>query len=236
MSTNNKFFLASFQKSGNTWVSFLIANIYNQLEEKYEEINFHNIHNINPEYKKEIKIDSYFKGLPLILTTHSLYSDDFKNIILLIRDPRDVLYSYYHYLKGERQIKISFQELIKHEKYGIRAIIAHNNSFIKSDSNILLITYESLHEDIIKVVKKIIEFIGIKVKDNIIINAINRSSFKSMRNIEMKKGRKFGNPKFLFTREGKIGSGKYELQNYEELNHYITDEIKKMPLLYSIYN
>ncbi len=235
MKNNKKVFLASFQKSGNTWLSFLIANIYNLIEKKYPEVNFHNIHDINPEYKKGIRYKRVFPDFPLIQTTHETYKEVFENVILLLRDPRDLLLSYYFYLEGERNLDLTLSEVVKHEKYGVRAITSHISSFIKSDANILLITYESLHKEIFRIIVKIVEFIGIGVKDSILAESVKRSSFRSMRKTEIEKGRKFGNPSFIFTREGKTGKGKKRFHHSEELSEYIRSEVKKVPLLYFLY-
>jgi hypothetical protein len=80
-----------------------------------------------------------------------------------------------------------------------------------------------------------IEFLGIDIQESCIKNAVKKASFKSMRHIEIKKGRKFGNPNFLFTRKGKIGEGQKYFQKHKELNEYILEETKKSPLLYFLY-
>ena len=50
---DSEFFLSSFPRSGNTWVRFLIANVYNNIKKRYDEIDFFNIHEIVPEYGME---------------------------------------------------------------------------------------------------------------------------------------------------------------------------------------
>lgn len=231
----DKVFLASFQKSGNTWVSFIIANIYNQLAGEFEEIDFYNIHDINPEFRDGEENEPLFKDLPQILTTHSPFRESFENVILVIRNPWDVLYSYYFYLNGERRKKISLPEIIKHEKYGIRAIVDHNQSFIRNYKNLLVITYENMKSDPVKEVKKIVDFLELEVDTGMIKTALKRASFSSMRKIEVKKGRKYGTPGFLFTRSGKTGEGKKAIKENKEWNDYILNGIKESPLLYLLY-
>jgi hypothetical protein len=216
-------------------VSFIIANIYNRLAGELAEIDFFNIHDINPEYQEDEEKTPLFKELPGIFTTHSHFRENFENVILLVRNPWDVLYSYYHYLRGERQKKLSLPEVVQHEKYGIRAIAAHNRSFTKNHKNILIITYEKMHAEPVKEVKKIVDFLDIEVDADTIKTALKRANFKSMRKIEVKKGRKFGTSGFLFTRRGKTGDGKRAFSEHQELNDYILNEIKKSPLLYLLY-
>jgi estrone sulfotransferase len=232
------FYLTSFPKSGNTWVNFTIANMYNQLTGRLPEIDFHNIHDINPEIRpndRECK-EPLFKELPWIFMTHSPYKADFENAILVIRNPWDVLYSYCHYLNGERRRNLSLPEVIKHEQHGIRPLVEHNESFIRNCGNLLIVTYENMHTNPIKEAGKIAEFLDLDIDDLIIKTAVKKASFKSMRKVEVKKGRKYGTPGFLFTRKGKTGEGKQEIKKYKELDDYILKEIKKSPLLFLLYS
>jgi hypothetical protein len=172
------FYLASFPKSGNTWVNFTIANIFNQLTGRFEEIDFHNIHDINPEirvgHEEEDRKEPLFKELPQVFTTHSQFKAAFENVILVLRSPWDVMYSYFHYLRGERQKNYSIQELTSHEKYGIQALVAHNQSFLRNGKNLVIITYENMHADPLKEARKIVDFLGLSVADGIIKAAINK--------------------------------------------------------------
>ena len=56
-----------------------------------------------------------------------------------------------------------------------------------------------------------------------IITAINKSSFKSLREIELSKGRKYGNKDFLFMRQGKVGEGltKIDLEDRKYIDKII---------------
>lgn len=228
-------YLASFQKSGNTWVSFILANIYNLMENKFREIDFFNIHRINPEYKENQEPAYEFKGFPLIQTTHAHFKETFDNVILLIRNPWDTLFSYFHYLRGERLMTVSIEDVIKDKKRGIEGIVSHNLSFLRNHKRMIIITYENLSNHPIRETRKMIEFLGINIQESCIKNAVKKASFKSMRYIEINKGRKFGNPNFIFTRKGKIGEGQKYFQKHKDLNEYILEEIKKSPLLYLHY-
>ena len=239
MKAENKkiFYLASFQKSGNTWVNFTIANMYNQLTGRFPEIDFFNIHEISPEVRPNDNEDKepLFKDLPWIFMTHSPYKTDFANVILVLRNPWDVLYSYYHFLKGERLKDFSLPEVITHPQHGIGALVEHNESFLRNCGNLLIITYENMHANPIKAARKIARFLDLDIADRLIKDAVKKASFKSMRKIEVQKGRKYGTPGFLFTRNGKVGEGKREIQEYEESDNYILHEIRKSPLLYLLY-
>ena len=232
----NEFFIASFPRSGNTWVRFLIANVYNNIKKEFPEVDFFNIHDIVPELKKfgEV-VKPYFSDLPVVIKTHSKFIDSFENTILVLRNPFDTIYSYNNFLNMNRGIKISLPEMVTHEKYGIDAIVDHTNSFIRNCDNLLITSYENLVCQPLKELKKICDFLNISVKDEIIKKSVKKSSFRSMREIELRKGRKFGKKDFLFTRNGKVGEGKKEIQEDEKLNLFILNVLKKSPILYLLY-
>ncbi|HED06183.1 MAG TPA: hypothetical protein ENI61_05815, partial [Ignavibacteria bacterium] len=96
---NKRILLASFPKSGNTWIRFILGNIYNKIEKQTNSIDFYSIHKIIPEQgQKALE----FKNLPQIFKTHGLYEKNFEKVILILRNPSDTLYSYYKYLNGEK--------------------------------------------------------------------------------------------------------------------------------------
>lgn len=229
------FILTSFPKSGNTWISFIIANIYNLSAGKYQEIDFHNIHEINPELGLEPKKDRVFKEFPQVFLSHQKYNKNFHNVILMIRDPWDVLYSYYHYLKGERKKDISLPEVISHKTYGIHALVEHNESYFKKCRNLLILTYERMQKNPLKQIKALMDFMSIKLDESILLESIRKSDFNSMREVEIRKGRKYGTKGFLFTRKGVIGEGKINICSQPEIDLIIRTAIKSSPFLSYLY-
>src|SRR5579862_3428641 len=93
-------FLVSYPKSGNTWVRFLLANlIYPN-----EEIGFSNINRVLPS--PDVLSRRFLKKLPRprILKSHQPYDLRFRRVVYLVRDPRDVVISEYHFNLKKRYI------------------------------------------------------------------------------------------------------------------------------------
>ncbi len=224
-------FLVSYPRSGNTWMRFLIANLYNEIENHFDEIDFFNIHEIVPEIGKA----SIFKfgNFPKIVKTHQEYDKKFNSVILILRSPYDALYSYYKYLNREKTLNLSLSEVIHHDKFGIQASIKHANSYISNCNNLQIVTYEQLQSDPFKYFKNTTLYLGMDCTDQNIINAINKSSFKSMRKLEEIKGRKYGARDVFFTRSGKVGEGFSRIDLGDR--KYISESMKKCPLMTSIY-
>ena len=228
------YFLASFPRSGNTWVRFLIANLYNTVKRSFDQIDFYNIHNIVPEYQSGDY--PFWAEFPGVFKTHKKYIPLFKNSILLLRSPCDTLYSYCDLLNKHKGLSISLEETVLHETYGVRAIVEHADSFIKNCENLLIIMYEKLHHNPGKEMRKICDFLNLNVPADIIKHAVRKSSFRVMEKTEIEKGRKIGNRNFKHIRSGKIGQGKAVIKKKGELYSYVMEELKKSPVLYLLYS
>jgi len=231
--SGKEFILASFPKSGNTWVRFLIANVYNQIYKEFDEIDYYNIHAIVPELKRQI--EPHFRHLPRILKTHELNNDSFGPAILILRNPFDTLFSYYNYLKGEEKKQYSLYDVIKNHKFGITAIVAHTESYVKRKGQLLVTTYEKLSCDPVSELRKICTYIRINVPIQIIQKAVELSSFSKMRETEIRKGRKYGNPDFLFTRKGKVNEGLDVFSNFPEVFEFVRKHQNSSTILNQLY-
>src|SRR5438874_11935634 len=85
-------FLVSYPKSGNTWVRFLIANLISDIP-----VTFLNIEQRIPSIY--ILPDRALRAMPKprVLKSHECFVPRYRNVIYIVRDPRDVAVSYYHY-------------------------------------------------------------------------------------------------------------------------------------------
>jgi hypothetical protein len=84
-------FIVSYPKSGNTWTRFLLGNlIYEQ-----EPITFANVESRLPSIY--VHSDRKLKKLPRVLKSHDCFDPRYKTVIYIVRDPRDVVVSAYHY-------------------------------------------------------------------------------------------------------------------------------------------
>ena len=97
-------FLVSYPKSGNTWTRFLLGN----LMYPDERITFANVERKVPDlYAKSRKA---LKKLPhpRIIKSHECFDPRYRRVVYIVRDPRDVVVSAYHYDRKGRNIPDAF--------------------------------------------------------------------------------------------------------------------------------
>jgi hypothetical protein len=93
-------FIVSFPKSGNTWVRFLVANLLHP----DEQVTFQNIERIIPDMHAQG--ERFLRSLPRprIIKSHEYFDPRYRRVIYIVRDPRDVLLSSYHFHRKQRRI------------------------------------------------------------------------------------------------------------------------------------
>lgn len=189
----NTYVLASYPKSGNTWVRFIFANLmYPALE-----INLGNIENLVPstyavtggKLKKIVK-RNYKKNLKTIVKTHSSLKAPYLNTktVYLIRDPRDVCISFYHHKKrSNKNNNLTFKTFFFDFTYNFHPEFGRWDMNVSSYINyneVLTIKYEDLKQNTYTTVKKMVDYFGFIYTKNEILNAINKSSFESLQKME----------------------------------------------------
>lgn len=187
-------FLVSYPKSGNTWLRFLIANaikVHYQIE---QEVNFFSLINIIPEVRngRFIRQVGPFgrMDIPRIIKSHSAYNPYFDRVILLVRDPRDVMVSYYYYLINIKQISsdTNMSEFIKHQKYGIENWKNHTQSwYFNQASNgqiIKTFRYEDFLNDPTQNLLSVMQCFGINMDNKSIEETLFLSSKEKMKELE----------------------------------------------------
>jgi len=215
-------FLVSYPKSGNTWVRHLLANtlkihykiqrnvnvftLYDFIPDIYQAGGFTNLHNGHVFGNPEI---------PRIIKSHSSYNRYYQRVLFIVRDPRDVIVSHFHYLKRIGQIPETYKlsNLVHHKKYGIQSWIKHTESWTKAIQHgqiVHMFRFEDFLNDTHKELHRLMDLLGIEVDEFTLEEAIRLSSKENMRNSETNHSSTFmiKNQKTSFIREGKATGGK----------------------------
>jgi len=180
-------FLVSYPKSGNTWLRFLIGNYLSKGEMDFSNghIYMPDIH-YNPEQIEKIVFH------PRFIKSHFSFKPEYKNVIYLVRDGREVAVSLYYFLVKMKVLKkdIEFSDYLENYFYTGKTPFGHWNKHIFSwlrdnkPQNLMVVKYEDLIADTMNEFEKIINFSGLILDKEILRIAVDRSSFDSMKKDE----------------------------------------------------
>ncbi len=185
--------LTSFPRAGNTWIRFLLCNLIGLSELDGREVDFHFLDGAMPALGYSNLLKPWpFKTIPRFVKTHQPYRQLLftrpGKAVYILRDPRDVMVSYYHFLQAHRlrQFKGSFAKFIRHPRYGLRACVNHYLSWLPHIT--LIVRYEDLRQDTVAQFQKLTTALQIPMQTDLLQLAVERSSFQKMRSVEKEKG------------------------------------------------
>jgi hypothetical protein len=182
-------FLVSFPKSGNTWTRFLLAN----LRFPDEPATWENINRLIPDPTGTAKRDFDRMPRPRIIKSHECFDPRYPRVIYIVRDPRDVVLSQYHYHRKIRKIEDDSSlekfvtrflagETCPHGSWGQNIATWLYTS--EGNPRFLLLRYEDLVVDTARELAKIVAFLQLSAGTEQIAQAVERSSADRMRQLE----------------------------------------------------
>ena len=212
-------FLVSYPKSGNTWLRFLLGNYItgNKCDFTTAHLIIPDIH-YNPKHCSEIQ-------RPRLIKSHMPYVPEYRRVVYLVRDGRDVAVSYYfHSMKYSLMKKdSSFEEFLDHFNRGavddFGLWVAHVHSWLDhGPKDFLLVRYEDLKADPESLLIRILEFAGVPADHDTALRAIEASRFEKMRDLEKKQHHQFdrlsnSDPAISFVRKGEVGDYQNHFNN-----------------------
>jgi len=215
-------FLVSYPKSGNTWTRFLIANLV--FPEKQPD--FANINELIPDPEGLSKRHLETMPRPRYIKSHQYFDPRYRKLIYIVRDPRDVVLSEFHFDIKRRAISEDYplpqfvSRFVRGElnhPYGTWGENAASWFYTRRQGpQFLLVRYEALQSQAIEEMEKIAEFLGVSADSKRISFAIQQSSADRMRELEKKQGMLWSSTRETrqdkpFVRAAKAGGWKSEL-------------------------
>jgi hypothetical protein len=234
----------SFPKSGRTWIETIVAKLYEELASIPVEQVLAHLEEF--AFRERFRYTNRLTGkvLPFVFFSHGFdniaicqgtgfpqeqYQD--QRIIIMVRDPRDVVVSHYHFERWRmKAFDGGISEFIRYPyaqagqergaRFGIRPVINYMNAFLEHSSvfaALHVMYYEDLKQDTLEQVRLLTEFLGIHVEEHILTQAVEFGCFDNMRQMEMNSSlnwyglEKPEDLKGLKTRKGQVGSYREEL-------------------------
>jgi len=182
-------FLVSYPKSGNTWSRFLVANLMHP----DQPADFANLHRLVPDPFGTYKRVFDHMPRPRVIKSHECFDPTYPRVIYIVRDPRDVAVSQYHFHRKCRLIaddcpmedylpRFLAGEVCRHGSWGEN--VASWLATRRSGHRFLLLRYEDMVSSTATELSRIAGFLGIPATPSLISQTVERSSADRMRKLE----------------------------------------------------
>jgi len=218
-------YLCSYPKSGRTWLRFIVANYLIRAHDLGIKLDFDTLFHVLPNLSTNLRrgIDAFrFVGddrIPLMLSSHRAYSDDefgAGDIVYMLRGIHDVLVSSYFHATHQRRRRRRFtgdiKEYLRSADRGLGRYIAYQNSWapVLTDRRALVLTYEQLSNGTEETATRVLEFLGVEVRETTLREAVGDSAFEPMQATEIARGiggQRYdrSEPEARRVRKGKVG-------------------------------
>jgi hypothetical protein len=184
-------FIVSYPRSGNTWTRFLIAN----LAFPAENVTFTNIERLVPDTSSQSNRALKRTPRPRIIKSHTYFDPRYPKVLYIVRDPRDLVLSYYNFQRKYRQIEDQFPLASYVDDFVSGRLVSADwgswgenvGSWVytcENKSSFLLVRYEDMHKNPEREVQRIATFLRLEPTPERLAQAIERSSPQRMRELE----------------------------------------------------
>jgi hypothetical protein len=184
-------FVVSYPRSGNTWTRFLIAS----LVFPSEVVTFTNIERMIPDTSSQSNRALKRTPRPRIIKSHQYFDPRYRRVLYIVRDPRDLVLSYYNFQRKYRQIANDYPLADYVDDFTNGRLISADwgswgenvASWIytrQNQSGFLLVRYEDMKNNTPHELRRIATFLGVEPTEERLTQAIMASSSERMRDLE----------------------------------------------------
>lgn len=187
-------FILSFPKCGRTWLRVLLCRYIIDLESLPAA-----------DLLDTFELTCSVPGLPVITFEHEDTSYNVsrvlaanletnkrryrsKKVVFLVRDPRDTMVSYYlHCLKRKKCYDGPISDFIRDPRYGAPVYLRYLQIWDANRAtpgDLIVLRYEDLHRSTAAEFGRLLDFLGLPRRDDLIRSVVEFASFSNMRKME----------------------------------------------------
>jgi Sulfotransferase domain len=184
-------FIVSYPRSGNTWTRFLVANLLHP----EQPATFDNIESLVPDTEAQSNRMLKRVSRPRFIKSHEYFDHRYRRVIYIVRDPRDVALSYYHFdrkyghIRDDYPLESFVEDFVNGRltslDWGTWAENVASWIYTRGQSkNFLLLRYEEMIADTPGQLARLAAFLGVDADRERLATTIERSSLQRMRQLE----------------------------------------------------
>jgi hypothetical protein len=184
-------FIVSYARSGNLWTRFLVANLVNP----NTEVRLANIEQLVPDTCNQSNRALKRTPRPRYIKSHQYFDHRYKKIIHVVRDPRDVVLSYFHFQRKyqhiaddyplERYVEDFLHGRLGSDDWGTwKENVASWIMTRGDDPSFLSLRYEEMIQNPQQEVGRIAAFLGVEVSSERLDQVIALSSGDHLKRLE----------------------------------------------------
>jgi hypothetical protein len=232
----NDVMVASYPRSGNTWLRFMLTRILTG-----KSAGFDNVNSVIAEVGIHKDALPLLPGEGRLIKTHELYRPAYKRAIYLVRDLRDSLLSQY---SREKELGLVWwadfdgyiEAFLKGTINGFGSWQEHVPNWLDSPlakrGDILVVPFEQMRKNPQEKLEVILDYLGFKIDPQVIAEAIADNTLERMRERENKahKLHKSKREEGRFVRQGAIMGWreKFTQPQLEMIEHYAGEMLARM--------
>jgi hypothetical protein len=230
-------FIVEFPKSGITFLSFLLSNLAVRVNKIPLQPTYFNLEQFVIDIHQTTGLTPRSIINPRFIKSHHHHTNAFKQVIYVVRNPVDVLVSYFNYTNTVKIIYFdSFSTFIRHENRGIKAWINHTQSWLNRKAyhqKIYVVKYEDLVQNPAETLTDLGNMLGYSFSEEDVLESIQASSMENMR--ESEELYRSHNPGYDMVFIGKEGKSFRKEDITPEDYAYIIDMAQKSELYRKYY-
>ncbi|MDT8390959.1 MAG: sulfotransferase domain-containing protein [Lentisphaeria bacterium] len=198
--------VTGYPKSGNTWFQHLLSGIL------YGVPGGRAPHELIELLVPDVDGTAYYRRLsdPMFFKSHHPSTHRYKRVIYLVRDGRDAMVSYYHWLKAEGRNDLRFSDLLDSPSLEYGCWHEHVDGWLANpyQADMLVVKYEDLKKKPVDILTEVCSFAGIDSDRQHLEWVIQECCFN---NLQKKENTQGYYKNFKTFRRGVVGSYRDEM-------------------------